>query len=69
MDDVVAWCILGVVIAYTRASSPLTALWTVLSAILFIAFLAFVLRPILAAVTKHVRCVSKCGAWAHTRRL
>ena len=55
VDDVIAWCLLGFVIAITRASAPLNAVWTILSALAFIGVLVLIVRPILTHLTRHVR--------------
>ncbi len=44
-DDVTAWCILAAVIAIIKAGSIVSALVTILLAILFIVFMMYVTRP------------------------
>eukprot|EP00742_Colponemidia_sp_Colp-10_P007217 GILJ01007757.1.p1 GENE.GILJ01007757.1~~GILJ01007757.1.p1 ORF type:complete len:506 (+),score=37.99 GILJ01007757.1:1043-2560(+) len=47
IDDIVAWCILALVVAVVRASDYLVALWSTMTAIAFIIFLAKVVRPLM----------------------
>jgi len=49
-DDVVAWSILALVIAISRASSPLSAVWTMLSTAAFVLGMFLVVNPILKRV-------------------
>lgn len=48
VDDVIAWCILAVVLAIVRASAPITALYTILSTLGVVLLMALVVRPALA---------------------
>lgn len=50
VDDVIAWCILAVVLAVVRSSAPITALYTVLSTLAVVLVLALLVRPALAWV-------------------
>jgi Kef-type K+ transport system membrane component KefB/nucleotide-binding universal stress UspA family protein len=50
VDDVTAWCILAVVVAIVKASGPGDAIVTVLLALGFLAFMVFVVRPLLARI-------------------
>lgn len=49
-DDVTAWCILAAVIAIVKAGSALSAIYTMLAAVLYVAFMLAVLRPFLKRV-------------------
>jgi Kef-type K+ transport system membrane component KefB len=49
---VIAWCILAVVVAVTRAANGITALWVVLCALAFVVGLLVVVRPVLVLVTR-----------------
>lgn len=51
-DDVTAWCLLAAVIAIVRAESLDVALLTVLLSTIFIAFMWFVLRPLLQTLAQ-----------------
>ena len=55
VDDVIAWCILAVVLAIVRASAPLSALYTILSTAAVVLFMALVLRPALDWLLKRLR--------------
>ena len=48
VDDVIAWCILAVVLAVVRSFSPITALYTILSTAAVILAMVIVVRPALA---------------------
>ncbi len=50
VDDVTAWCILAVVVAIVKATGPGDAIVTVLLALAFLAFMVFVIRPLLARI-------------------
>ena len=50
VDDVTAWCILAVVVAIVKATGPGDAIVTVVLALAFVAFMVFVVRPLLARV-------------------
>ncbi len=50
VDDVTAWCILAVVVAIVKATGPADAIVTVLLALAFLAFMVFLVRPLLARV-------------------
>ena len=52
VDDVTAWCILAVVVAIVKATGPADAVFTVLLALAFLAFMVFVVRPLLARVAE-----------------
>jgi len=47
VDDVTAWCILAVVVAIVKASSPIDAIQTVLLALAFLGVMIFVVRPLI----------------------
>lgn len=49
-DDVTAWCILAVVIAIVKAGSLMSAVVTILAAIVYVLFMLVVVRKILAKV-------------------
>jgi Kef-type K+ transport system membrane component KefB len=48
VNDVAAWILLALAIALSGSGSPLITLWVLLSAVGFIVFLIFAVRPILA---------------------
>ena len=50
VDDVTAWCILAVVVAIVHAVGPGDAIVTIILALAFLAFMVFVVRPLLARV-------------------
>lgn len=50
VDDVIAWTVLAVVIAISRATSPLSALWTILSTLAFVAGMFIFVSPILKRI-------------------
>ena len=50
VDDVTAWCILAVVVAIVKSTSPVDAIQTVLLALAFVGFMIFVIRPLIARV-------------------
>jgi Kef-type K+ transport system membrane component KefB/nucleotide-binding universal stress UspA family protein len=50
VDDVTAWCILAVVVAIVKATGPGDAIVTVLLTLAFLAFMVFVVRPLLARI-------------------
>ncbi len=47
-DDVTAWCLLAVVVAIAQSGSGLGAIWTLVFAVLYIAFMLTVVRPYLS---------------------
>ncbi|MBV8386967.1 MAG: cation:proton antiporter [Acidimicrobiia bacterium] len=53
VDDVTAWCILAVVVTVARASGLSAALLTIGLSIIFIAFMIFVVRPLMARLATH----------------
>ncbi|MBV8982485.1 MAG: cation:proton antiporter [Acidimicrobiia bacterium] len=53
VDDVTAWCILAVVVTVARASGMSAALLTIGLSILFIAFMIFVVRPLMARLATY----------------
>jgi Kef-type K+ transport system membrane component KefB len=53
-DDVTAWCLLAFVVSFVHASSAFSALLTVLEVTAFVAFMLFVVRPLLARVGSRV---------------
>src|SRR5205823_10951580 len=53
VDDVTAWCILAVVVTIARASGLSQALLTIGLSIVFIAFMIFVVRPLMARLATH----------------
>src|SRR5438094_19399 len=53
VDDVTAWCILAVVVTIARASGMSAALETIGLSIIFIAFMIFVVRPLMARLATH----------------
>ena len=53
VDDVTAWCILAVVVTVARASGMSAALLTIGLSIIFIAFMIFVVRPLMARLATH----------------
>ena len=53
VDDVTAWCILAVVVTVARASGVSSALRTVGLSIIFIAFMIFLVRPLMARLATH----------------
>jgi Kef-type K+ transport system membrane component KefB len=55
VDDVVAWCLLALVVAIARATNPLTALWTFMALFGFIAFMLFGMRRLLIRVARKSR--------------
>ncbi|BFU47376.1 cation:proton antiporter [Krasilnikovia sp. MM14-A1004] len=48
VDDVTAWCLLALVVAMAKSSSPLDALTTTLSAVAFTLAMLYLVQPILA---------------------
>jgi Kef-type K+ transport system membrane component KefB len=54
VDDVTAWCLLAIVISIVRSGDVLGAIPTVLLAILYIAFMFTVARPLLAHLAQRV---------------
>ncbi|MFC8224064.1 cation:proton antiporter [Streptomyces sp. NPDC057362] len=48
VDDVTAWCLLAVVVAVTKSSSPFDAVTTALLTFAFALFMYFAVRPLLA---------------------
>jgi len=55
VDDVVAWCLLALVVAISRAHSPLSALYTFLLLIAFILIMFLLVRPLLGSIVKRKR--------------
>ena len=53
VDDVTAWCVLAVVVTVARASGVSSALLTIGLSILFIAFMIFVVRPLMGRLADH----------------
>ncbi|KAJ0971906.1 hypothetical protein J5N97_019865 [Dioscorea zingiberensis] len=47
-NDVAAWILLALAIALSGSGSPLVSLWVLLTGIAFVAFVAIVIRPVLA---------------------
>lgn len=53
-DDVTAWCILAVVVAIVKAGGLVSALLTIVLAVIFVAVMLFIVRPRLEkAIRKH----------------
>eukprot|EP01114_Cavostelium_apophysatum_P020186 TRINITY_DN6698_c0_g3_i1.p1 TRINITY_DN6698_c0_g3~~TRINITY_DN6698_c0_g3_i1.p1 ORF type:complete len:757 (-),score=198.52 TRINITY_DN6698_c0_g3_i1:9-2279(-) len=52
VDDVTAWCLLALVVAYARATKTIEALWTFLILIGFIIFMVVVVRPFINSFAK-----------------
>jgi len=50
-DDVTAWCILAAVIAVVKAGSIVSALFTILLAIIFVVIMLFVVRPVIKKIS------------------
>ena len=50
VDDVVAWCLLAVVVAVAHADGPVSAGWHVAAALIYVAVMATVIRPLLARI-------------------
>ncbi len=46
-DDITAWCILAAVIAVVKAGTMISALYTIIFAVLYVIFMLFVIRPFL----------------------
>ena len=57
IDDVMAWCVLAVVLAYSAGGSALLGVYTALIAIGFVAFLVVVVGPLLGRGLQH--CIEK----------
>eukprot|EP01117_Protostelium_nocturnum_P005296 TRINITY_DN1929_c0_g1_i2.p1 TRINITY_DN1929_c0_g1~~TRINITY_DN1929_c0_g1_i2.p1 ORF type:complete len:674 (-),score=187.18 TRINITY_DN1929_c0_g1_i2:495-2516(-) len=55
VDDVVAWCLLALVVAIVQAGSGLIALYTILVLIGFIIFMIVLVRPLLVALAKYTQ--------------
>ena len=53
IDDVTAWCLLAVVVAIARAGGPASAFITIGLSVVFIVFMLFIVRPLLARVAKY----------------
>jgi len=51
-DDVTAWCILAVVIAIAKAGAVTSAIFTIILAIMFVAGMLFVVKPILLRLSR-----------------
>jgi Kef-type K+ transport system membrane component KefB len=49
-DDITAWCLLAAVIAIVKAGSFVSALYTILLAIIYVVLMVFVVRPFLKKV-------------------
>ncbi|MGN6491271.1 MAG: cation:proton antiporter [Agriterribacter sp.] len=49
-DDITAWCILAVVIAIVKAGSMVSALYTIVLALLYVIFMIKIVRPFLARI-------------------
>src|SRR5947208_1940997 len=64
VDDVTAWCILAVVVTIARASGMSAALETIGLSIIFIAFMIFVVRPLMARLATHHEEHGKLSGWA-----
>jgi Kef-type K+ transport system membrane component KefB/nucleotide-binding universal stress UspA family protein len=64
VDDVTAWCILAVVVTVARASGMSAALLTIGLSILFIAFMIFVVRPLMARLAVHHEEHGQLSGWA-----
>jgi Kef-type K+ transport system membrane component KefB len=58
VDDVLAWCLLALVAAIVTARGPGDMVQITVLALLYVAAMAFVVRPLLAALVR---------AWAHDR--
>jgi Kef-type K+ transport system membrane component KefB/nucleotide-binding universal stress UspA family protein len=61
VDDVTAWCLLALAISVTRTNSMTEALPVVLRAILYIALIFLVARPILSQIAKSYTNSAKLG--------
>jgi len=62
VDDVTAWCILAVVVAIVKATGPADAVLTVLLALVFVGFMIFVVRPLIARVASVAPDKGRIGA-------
>lgn len=52
VDDVIAWCLLAVVIAVSRSTNSLEILWTFLLALAELFIIAYVVRPLLKLLVR-----------------
>jgi Kef-type K+ transport system membrane component KefB len=50
IDDLTAWCILATIIAIIQAGSPMNALFTILLAAVYIAFMIFAIQPMMKKI-------------------
>ncbi len=50
-DDVTAWCLLAVVVAIVKAGDAMSALFTILSSVVYVVLMLYVLRPFLLKVS------------------
>ena len=53
VDDVTAWCMLAVVITVARASGMLTSIGKILILMVFIAFMIYIVRPMMHRVSQY----------------
>ena len=63
IDDVMAWCVLAVVLAYSAGGDVLAGVYTALITIGFVAVQILVVRPLMARGLKYCidkGCVMKC---------
>lgn len=55
IDDVIAWCLLAVVVTLVHAQGPLSAVLTVGLTLIFIACMLMIVRPLFAYASQHIR--------------